>query len=60
VPAGAWATIEGDLLTLRGVLATVDGHVVCRASSQGEDVTALGYAVADAVIEDYEARVGPR
>lgn len=58
IPAGAWATHADDEITIRGVLAHSDGHVLCRDTRSGGDPVALGRAVATAVLDEYERRVG--
>ena len=57
IPAGAWATSAGGTITLRGVLAHVDGHVVCRDERQSQDPLLLGQLVARTVLEEYQRRV---
>ncbi len=59
IPAGAWATVSGDTITLRGVLAHVDGHVLCRDRQFGSDPVALGQLVANTVLEEFQRRVDP-
>jgi len=49
VPVGAWASIEGEELTLEGLVATPDGQKVIRGfkSVPIEDAQAIGQALAD-------------
>ena len=57
IPAGAWATHSAGMITLRGVLAHLDGHVVARDERQGQDPRLLGQLVANTVLEEYQRRV---
>ena len=59
IPTGAWATWSGATLSLRGVLSHEDGHLVCRDHREGKDPVALGYLVANTVLEQYRRRVDP-
>jgi len=46
LPVGAYATVEGGQVTLRGLLASADGHVVLRGSATGSDPVEVGRGVA--------------
>jgi hydroxymethylbilane synthase len=48
LPAGAYATVDGDLVAVEGLLASMDGHVVLRErrTVPGADATVAGRAVA--------------
>jgi hydroxymethylbilane synthase len=46
VPCGAYATVAGDLITLRGVMLSVDGTSSVRDVVSGDDPLALGRALA--------------
>jgi hydroxymethylbilane synthase len=46
VPCGAYATVSGDTITLRGVMLSVDGARSVRATHRGDDPRALGRALA--------------
>ncbi|HVF74095.1 MAG TPA: hydroxymethylbilane synthase [Acidimicrobiales bacterium] len=46
LPVGAYATVERGQVTLRGLLATADGHVVLRGSATGSDPVEVGRGVA--------------
>jgi hydroxymethylbilane synthase len=46
LPAGAHAVVDGDMVTLVAVLASLDGHVVLRHEASGHEPAALGRRVA--------------
>lgn len=50
VPVGGYATVEGDTVTLTGLIASVDGKEVLRVTKTSEDVIALGQEVADELL----------
>ena len=54
LPAGAFATLEGDDLTIEGLLASMDGHVVLRErrSVPVADGPAAGRALARHLLDD--------
>jgi hydroxymethylbilane synthase len=52
LPAGAWATDGEGLITLRTLLASLDGHVVLREEQQGEDPEKLGRSAARYLLDD--------
>ena len=54
LPAGAYATLEGDDLTIEGLLASMDGHVVLRErrSVPVADGPAAGRALARHLLDD--------
>lgn len=58
LPVGAHATVEGDAVTLTGLIASPDGRVVLRHTSTGTgtDPAALGAAVASALLDRAGAR----
>lgn len=47
VPVGGYATVEGDNVTLTGLIASVDGKEVLRVTKTSSDAVALGNDVAD-------------
>jgi hydroxymethylbilane synthase len=47
VPVGGYATVEGDDVTLTGLIASVDGKEVLRVTKTSSDAVALGNEVAD-------------
>ncbi len=50
LPAGAHATLSGDVLTVRGMLAARDASVLLRDTQHGTDGPAIGRAVARALV----------
>lgn len=52
IPAGAFAEVDGDGVTVRGVVASLDGHVVLRHAETGPDPAAAGRAVARFLLDD--------
>lgn len=54
VPIAGHATIVGETLAIEGLVASLDGRQVIRASRRGrrEDAAALGVAVGDALLAD--------
>ncbi|MBU6336090.1 MAG: hydroxymethylbilane synthase, partial [Chloroflexi bacterium] len=54
VPIAGHATIVGETLAIEGLVASLDGRQVIRASRLGrrEDAAALGVAVGDALLAD--------
>jgi len=50
-PIGAYATVDGETCSLRGVVASLDGTRVLRAEAEGEDPVAVGREVAHALRE---------
>jgi hydroxymethylbilane synthase len=46
VPCGAYATVSGATITVRGVMVSVDGTRSVRDSIEGDDPSALGRALA--------------
>ncbi|WP_214710479.1 MULTISPECIES: hydroxymethylbilane synthase [unclassified Exiguobacterium] len=47
VPVGGYATVNGDDVTLTGLIASVDGKEVLRVTKTSSDAVALGNEVAD-------------
>ncbi|WP_214752510.1 hydroxymethylbilane synthase [Exiguobacterium sp. s16] len=47
VPVGGYATVNGDDVTLTGLIASVDGKEVLRVTKTSSDAVALGNDVAD-------------
>ncbi|EPE62843.1 porphobilinogen deaminase [Exiguobacterium sp. S17] len=47
VPVGGYATVDGDTVTLTGLIASVDGKDVLRVTKSSTDEVALGQDVAD-------------
>jgi hydroxymethylbilane synthase len=52
LPAGALAVGEGDRLSVTGLLASPDGHVVIRHRGEGVDPVAVGSAVARHLLDE--------
>ena len=52
IPAGAFAEVDGDGVTVRGVVASLDGHVVLRHAETGSDPEDAGRAVARFLLDD--------
>jgi hydroxymethylbilane synthase len=52
VPCGAYATVTGDVTSIRGVMLSVDGTQSVRAVMQGNDPLALGRALALALRDE--------
>jgi hydroxymethylbilane synthase len=50
LPCGALATLDGDEVVVEALLASLDGHVVLRASARDRDPGAAGRAVAGALM----------
>ena len=53
MPIAAYATLEGGVLSLRGLVASLDGAQVLRSRVQGrgEEAESLGVEAAAAVLE---------
>lgn len=47
IPIGAFATLEGDQLTLTGLVASPDGHTVLKQTLQGTNPELLGQQLAE-------------
>jgi hydroxymethylbilane synthase len=58
LPVGAHATVEGDQVTLEGLVAAIDGSAVLRDHRRGarSDAVALGEAVAAALLDEAGGR----
>ena len=52
LPVGAYATVDGDQVTLTGLLASLDGRIVMRETRSGSDPAALGAEVARYLLDD--------
>jgi hydroxymethylbilane synthase len=52
LPAGGWATDGEGFITLRTLLASLDGHVVVRDEQEGDDPEKLGRAAARHLLDD--------
>ena len=54
LPAGAFATVDGDVLAIEGLLASMDGHVVLRErrSVPVAEADAAGRALARFLLDD--------
>ena len=53
LPAGAHATVADDgSLSVVGVVASLDGHVLLRQRVSGEDAVALGHGLARALLDE--------
>ena len=46
LPVGAYATVDGSVITLTGLIAALDGRICLRDTQSGDDAVALGRAVA--------------
>jgi hydroxymethylbilane synthase len=53
VPIGVYATIEGEILHLRGLVGSLDGKQILKAERKGsvEDPRALGFQLAGEILE---------
>jgi hydroxymethylbilane synthase len=51
LPAGAYATVDGDAIRVRVLLASLDARVVLRHAAEGDDPEALGRAAARHVLD---------
>ncbi len=51
IPIGAFAEVNGNELTLTGIVGSSDGLKLLRETATGTDPVALGHAVADSLIE---------
>ena len=56
LPVGALAEVDGDRITLRGLIASYDGRIVLRERVTGDDPVALGRALASALLDGAGAR----
>ena len=52
VPAGAYAQVDGDGVSVEGLVASLDGQVVLRHTVRGDDPEAAGRAVARYLLDD--------
>ena len=52
VPVGAYATLRGSLIELSGIMASLDGSTVLRATLQGENAESLGTQLAVALRDE--------
>jgi hydroxymethylbilane synthase len=53
LPVGALAVVgNGDRLTLTGMIASLDGHVLLRHSDAGDDAVGLGRAIARHLLDE--------
>jgi hydroxymethylbilane synthase len=52
LPAGAYATVEGESIRVRVLLASLDARVVLRHGAEGDDPDALGRAAARHLLDD--------
>ena len=52
LPVGAHATVDGDVVALTGMIATLDGRVVLRHGASGADPVAVGRSVAAHLLVD--------
>ncbi len=59
VPIGGHAVLEGDRLTLRGLVGTVDGSEIVRGEISGpaEDAASLGRALAEELLQHGAAEI---
>lgn len=51
VPVGAFGTVEGDVVRLRGVVASPDGTLVYRGEAEGEEPEEVGRRLAEDLLE---------
>jgi hydroxymethylbilane synthase len=52
LPVGAYATVDGNAVTLTGLLASLDGRILMRETRTGPDPAALGREVARYLLDD--------
>jgi hydroxymethylbilane synthase len=57
LPCAARARVEDDVIWLEALLASLDGHVVIRTRVEGLDVTAVGAAAADDLLDHQGGRL---
>jgi hydroxymethylbilane synthase len=50
VPIGALGTVDGDRIQLKGMVASLDGQHLLRASAEGQNPEEIGYDVAEQLI----------
>ena len=56
LPVGAYATVDGSTIALEAMIASLDGHVVMRATASGGIPGALGAQLAEQLLEGSGAR----
>lgn len=56
LPVGAYAEVDGDVIALRGLVASYDGRIVLRDRVVGSDPSALGRELATALLDGAGAR----
>ena len=56
LPVGAYATVDGSTVELEAMIASLDGHVVLRASASGAAPGALGAQLAAKLLDGSGAR----
>lgn len=52
LPVGAYATVSGETITLRAMMASLDGSQALRSSGVGPDPTHLGRSLGDELLND--------
>lgn len=56
LPVAAYATVDGDEITLTALLASLDGHIVLRVNDTGRDPEVLGRALAHRILDQSGGR----
>ena len=56
LPVGAYATVDGSTIDLEAMIASLDGHVVLRATASGGVPHSLGAQLAEQLLEGSGAR----
>ncbi len=51
LPCGALASVQGEMITMDALLASLDGHVVLRTRVEGADADAVGVAAATDLLD---------
>ena len=51
LPCGALASVQGEVITMDALLASLDGHVVLRTRVEGADADAVGVAAATDLLD---------
>jgi hydroxymethylbilane synthase len=51
LPVGAYATVDGEVITLEALIASLDGHLVVRDVETGSDPHRIGVALAGRLLD---------
>ena len=59
VPVGCHATLDGEMLNLRGIISSPDGKIIIKRATVGprDEARQLGVKLADMIIEDGGAKI---